>query len=479
MLIQKSLSNIASSQAYKLSLALKNKQLPVSNFRTYQIYKMSTASSNIREDQSITNGSGNIPLQSRMATNQATSKSISLPPLINKIFDEESRSVVISLNPDYTTAYEQIRERNKHEIDSHDNIDNSKSEQKSNAALNYKRQKYESPPNPNSSTQSSSYTIPESVLQYERQMRKMKAANRAGTILTKEKHLHVMYVDEYMIAVNKPSGVLCVPGVNNKPSMVQLVYDEYGPTGDDKDIMTVDKMIVHRLDMDTSGIVVFARTIQALKTLQKSFRDRNVDKTYEALLCGQMEFLPSQSSDNDVDNDDIKYNCGTIDLALQRDHRFPPFMRVATPQSEVEALNVVNDLKNNGWKKIIKKKPKPSTTYFEFMNCYEKYHDQFPATRIKLKPITGRTHQLRVHLAAIGHPIIGDPAYGIMGEASPNGGLEEDVFSFTQRAGLELQRDINDKVDKTNQCMCLHAKHLEVPHPVTGETIVITAEPSF
>ena len=306
--------------------------------------------------------------------------------------------------------------------------------------------------NPNREKYQNNDQIPATVLQYERQMRKLQAASRASSPLPPK--IPTLYSDPYMIVVNKPSGVLCVPGLNNHPSVAQWVYDTYGPCEGDK----VDQMIVHRLDMDTSGVVIFALTQQALKTLQTSFRDRQVEKTYEALVCGH-----------------INHESGTIDLPLQRDHKYPPFMRISTPQSEYEASIVVHDLKHNGWKKIIKKKPKPSQTYFQILQ--KEYWNELPITRLALSPITGRTHQLRVHMAAIGHPIVGDPAYGIMGEASPNGGLDsEDVLS---PLGFQMQNDILKEVQKRNQCMCLHAKILKIKHPMTGESMVFQADPSF
>ena len=381
------------------------------------------------------------------------------PPLIGRTFNPDTNSVSIYINADAVRYDEEQKERQN---GTHNHVPEDITVSTN---PNHTREKFQT-------ETVSTYTVPESVLQYERQMRKIQAADRAGSPVTKEEHLNLLYIDQHMIVVNKPSGVLCVPGVNNNPSMVQLVFDEFGPC----ESGLVDKMIVHRLDMDTSGVVVFARTNQALTTLQKSFRDRNVDKTYEALVCGQVEFK-SNTIQSDLD-----YTHGLINLPLQRDHRFPPFMRVATPESESEAAKAVHDLQNNGWKKIIRKKPKASTTEFKILNNQELYQNKYPATRISLMPITGRTHQLRVHLAAIGHPIIGDPAYGIMGEASPNGGLSQEQLDETfssYRASLELQRDINEEVQAVQQCMCLHAKTLKIPHPVTGAMMVFEADPLF
>ena len=109
-------------------------------------------------------------------------------------------------------------------------------------------------------------SIPDSVLQYERQMRKIRAADRASkTNVNPEDHLHIIYQDIDIVVTNKPSGILCVPGVNKNRSLLDLVFemnnngDEDGEERTSEDKLAKDSMIVHRLDMDTSGIVIFAR----------------------------------------------------------------------------------------------------------------------------------------------------------------------------------------------------------------------------
>jgi len=293
--------------------------------------------------------------------------------------------------------------------------------------------------------------VPDTVLQFQRQMRKLQAADRAGSAVTKEQHLHVVYQDQHLVVTNKPSGVLCVPGVNHNPSLLTLVHEEFAPT-----VQPADRLVVHRLDMDTSGIVVFAKSVDATVLLHKVFRERTVEKVYEALVCGHVE-----------------YDQGTIDLPLQKDHKQPPFMRVATPQSEYEAVQAVQDLQHHGWKKLVCKRPKPSRTEYTVLARQTFLDTNLPVTRLALTPITGRTHQLRVHCAAMGHPIVGDPAYGLYGEASGNGGFEEVVMDDLNRtrASLLLQQQINEAVTKSNLKMCLHAKRLRLMHPFT-ETIM-------
>jgi 23S rRNA-/tRNA-specific pseudouridylate synthase len=325
--------------------------------------------------------------------------------------------------------------------------------------------------------------IPETVLQFQRQLRKTQAAKRASTPLLKSQ-LKIVYDDEDMVVVNKPSGVLTVPGINSNPSMLTLLYETYQHELDPE--MKPEHMIVHRLDMDTSGIVLYAKSKAALLKLQALFRDRDqVSKYYEAVVCGHL-------------HPEVK--AGSIDLPLQRDHRFPPFMRVATPRSEREAQEVVKDLKKAGWKKIVKKKPKPSQTLFEVIEreyrccdgdadenlkgCeenVEKKGNRYPVTRLRLTLKTGRTHQLRVHCASIGHPILGDPAYGIYGEASPNGGFEDELMDelVPNRACMDLQLGLDRYVKEKGQVMCLHARELRIQHPETGKTLTFEQSPAF
>ena len=301
--------------------------------------------------------------------------------------------------------------------------------------------------------------IPETVLQYERQMRKIQAADRAGSSVTADEHLRVIHDDEHIVVTDKPSGVLSVPGVNHNPSLLTVVYEQYGCESG-----VMDSMAVHRLDMDTSGLVTFAKTDFALRAMHEIFRERRVCKSYEALLCGHLPF-----------------DEGIINLPLQRDHRHPPFMRVSTPKSNEAAAQAVEDLRNNGWKKIKMKKPKQSQTEFQVVSR-ETYGEDLPVTRVKYTPITGRTHQLRVHSAAIGHPIVADPTYGIYGEAHANGGFDEadmSVMLSPNRASISLQKDINKVVQEEGKCMCLHAKELSFVHPVTNKDMKFVAPTPF
>jgi 23S rRNA-/tRNA-specific pseudouridylate synthase len=302
--------------------------------------------------------------------------------------------------------------------------------------------------------ENSSDEVPESVLQYERQIRKIQANQRSLASLSMEKHLHIVYEDDDLIVTDKPAGILCVPGLYNKPNLLDLVCQHCQLPKE-----SASSRIVHRLDMDTSGLVLFAKTVPALKKLQAAFRDRQVDKEYHALLCGH---LPTE------------WKSGNIHLPLQRDHRHPPFMRIATPRSEAAAAQAVEDLKTHGFKKLVKKRPKPSHTEFAILKR-EYICDELPVTRVSLIPHTGRTHQLRVHWAALGYPILGDPAYGLYGEASPQGGLD----SNGSGAPLELQQQLTKHRPPHENRMCLHAAKLSLRHPISGDSLTWEAPTPF
>jgi 23S rRNA-/tRNA-specific pseudouridylate synthase len=330
-------------------------------------------------------------------------------------------------------------------------------------------------------------TIPDSVLQYERQLRKIQATQRSVAELSMEEHLSIVYEDSDLIVVDKPSGVLCVPGINDKPNILQLVC-QYLSEKQKTTVEPKSDMIAHRLDMDTSGLVVFCKNTTALKALQATFRDRKVAvKEYHALLCGHLF---------------EEWKSGSIHLPLQRDHRHPPFMRVATPRSEAEAHAAVQDLQTHGFKKLIKKAPKPSHTefqilereYLEFRNplqgddkgagpTEEKTTVRIPVTRVALTPHTGRTHQLRVHCAAMGYPIVGDPAYGLYGEAHARGGVDETSSSSgldtNYGASLTLQEQLSRCRPSHSHTMCLHAAKLGIDHPISGEQMLWTAPTPF
>ena len=203
----------------------------------------------------------------------------------------------------------------------------------------------------------------------------------------------------------------------------------------------MDKMVVHRLGMDTSGLIIFARTNGALRELNSLFRTRKVTRQYEALVCGHI------NSDN-----------GVIDLPLMRDYECPPYMRVSTDEHQRALIGLDPD---EVGKKLLES-PKESLTKYEVVKRED--IDGNDVTRLTLTSVSGRTHQLNVHCAAIGHPIVGDAVYGYGGEAAANGGLDEGDLP-ADKASAELQQSLKGKQ------MCVHAKSISFRHPVTKEEL--------
>lgn len=174
------------------------------------------------------------------------------------------------------------------------------------------------------------------------------------------KALEILYKDQHIVVVNKPAGMLSVPGKHITDSVQSRIRDQFpNATG---------PLIVHRLDQDTSGIMVLALNKEAHKALQKQFLDRNIQKTYLAVLEKSIE----------------KTN-GVIDLPL------------------------ILDIDNRPMQMVNYKHGKPAVSHFKVL---EKSKNK---TLIELKPVTGRSHQLRVHCAhklGLHAPIVGDNLYG-------------------------------------------------------------------
>lgn len=167
--------------------------------------------------------------------------------------------------------------------------------------------------------------------------------------------LVVLHHDHELLLVDKPSGLLSVPGKGEHLAdcLIERVLAVFP-----------DALLVHRLDRDTSGVMVFAMTRHAQRHLNLQFEKRQVKKTYVARVFGRIEERQ-----------------GTVDLPLIVDWPNRPLQHV--------------DHENG----------KPSVTDWKVV----KYEDH--ATRVRLLPQTGRSHQLRVHMLEIGHPILGDPFY--------------------------------------------------------------------
>ncbi len=179
------------------------------------------------------------------------------------------------------------------------------------------------------------------------------------------------HVDDALIVADKPAGLLSVParGAERQDCLATRVQAAYP-----------DALIVHRLDMATSGLILLARGAEMLRALSLGFERRLVGKTYVALVHGHLA-------------DDS----GEIDLPLAADpaHR---------PRQIVDAVQ-----------------GRRALSRYRVLDRYGR--GATAMSRVELKPVTGRTHQLRVHLQAIGHPIVGDPLYAAPDSAARHGRL--------------------------------------------------------
>lgn len=204
--------------------------------------------------------------------------------------------------------------------------------------------------------------------------------------------LEIIYQDEYLIAVNKPSGLLSVPGLGEaNQDCVATRLLEINP----------EVKVVHRLDCYTSGIMLLAVGIEAQRNLSRQFHDRKITKEYVAVVRGA-----------------VGEQQGIIDIPMRGDPDDRPRQIIDYQQG------------------------KNSTTQFSVISIANNQ------TRLLLKPVTGRTHQLRVHCKAIGHTIVGDTLYG-------------------------------DVLEKAESRMLLHAELIEVSHPLTGDRISLKARCDF
>jgi tRNA pseudouridine32 synthase / 23S rRNA pseudouridine746 synthase len=171
--------------------------------------------------------------------------------------------------------------------------------------------------------------------------------------------LSILHLSEHLIVVDKPSGLLSVPGrgAGKEDCLSRRVQAEYP-----------DALIVHRLDMGTSGIVVMGRGAKAQRELSVMFQERSVRKRYQAMVEGHWK---------------------------------------AAAEGKVE-LPICVDWPNRPKQKVDHTMGRPSLTRYRVIDIDAAH----AISRIELDPVTGRSHQLRVHMEAMGHPILGDDFYG-------------------------------------------------------------------
>ncbi len=207
-------------------------------------------------------------------------------------------------------------------------------------------------------------------------------------------NINLIYADNFILVLNKPAGLLSVPGrgADKTDSLATRVQVQFP-----------DALIAHRLDRDTSGLMVLARGTEMHRRLSMAFAAREVDKRYVARVAGK----PLETE-------------GEINLPI------------------------IVDWPNRPKQHVNYETGKPSLTRYSLLS-----HDATDITSLlELEPVTGRTHQLRVHLSEIGHPILGDTLYG-------------------------------GRVANAAERLLLHARLLSFAHPFNNEPLQFICEPPF
>ena len=238
---------------------------------------------------------------------------------------------------------------------------------------------------------------------------------RAPRLAAEATPLKIVYEDEHLIVLDKPAGQVVHPGAGVQSGTLAHALLHHAPAvgqggGEGR------PGIVHRLDRDTSGLMVVAKTETAYLALVEALRRRTVKRTYLAIVWGD----PGPSE-------------GRVDLPLGRDPRDRRRMAVVRGPAG-----------------------KPSVTHWRVLERYGL------STLIEARLETGRTHQIRVHMTAVRHPVIGDPTYG---------GRVKKLLSLRP-----VERSLAHALLRLLPRQALHAVGLEFAHPVTGEKLEFRSE---
>lgn len=212
--------------------------------------------------------------------------------------------------------------------------------------------------------------------------------------------LNIVYEDEHILVINKPAGMVVHPAAGNPDNTLLNALLHHAP-----ELQQLPRAgIIHRLDKDTSGLLVIAKTAPALTHLTRQLKKHTMARIYQAIVCGVMT------------------SGGTVDEPIARH----PIIRK---------------------RMAVQDTGKPSVTHYRIMERYRAH------TRIKVQLETGRTHQIRVHMAHIHYPVLGDPTYG--------GRLQ-----IPKKASAELITVI-----RQFKRQALHANELSFIHPATEEQV--------
>lgn len=207
--------------------------------------------------------------------------------------------------------------------------------------------------------------------------------------------LRIVHVDDDIIIIDKPSGLFTIPGrgPENADSAITRLQVDFP-----------EAIIIHRLDLDTSGLLVVPRTFRGRSTLSAQIRERTMFKAYEAVVWG---LLPDDE--------------GTIDLPLERDMENRPRVKIDHVNGKASLTRYA----------VLSRDPEKNRTH------------------LRLTPVTGRQHQLRIHLASIGHPILGCDLYA------------------------------HDEAYRAMPRLMLHASELGFFHPATGDWFSVAVPANF
>ena len=242
----------------------------------------------------------------------------------------------------------------------------------------------------------------------------------------------LLYCDDSLLIVNKPAGLLAVPGrgADKQDCLSARIQQEFP-----------DALIVHRLDMSTSGLMVFARSAAMQRRLSEMFREHEVQKRYVAVVAGNVEQptgevnLPIVADWPNRPLRKIDAELGKPSLTRYRVLGFGESVHASIPDVTTShpTRPSRNDVQVAGYQheRSIGSEPSPVRP------DVSKGEHVVDTTRLELEPVTGRTHQLRVHMAAIGHPILGDTLYGDASSA-PRLLLHARMLSFTHPLGAEI-----------------------------------------
>jgi 23S rRNA pseudouridine1911/1915/1917 synthase len=220
--------------------------------------------------------------------------------------------------------------------------------------------------------------------------------------------LRILFEDESLVVLNKPAGLVVHPAPGNWTGTLvnALLHHFCTPGGSLSTVGGKERPgLIHRLDKETSGVMVVAKTDQAHRSLALQFKHHSITRVYEALAWGA-----------------FKKAEGVVDLAIGRDPK-------ERKKFSARSAN-----------------PKASVTAYKVVQRFGKL-----AARVELRPRTGRTHQIRVHLCALGHPVLGDVTYG--------------------------GRKVKAVGDLPVPRVMLHARTLGFTHPVSGEYMEFSVEP--